>query len=214
MQGQQPDCSLDEVFELYCQIFKPLYHEIEAENEVPNEVFFEILAVLDHLSRMSSYGHSETSSSDRARGHLKRACFDLFKLKVKKVIELYKQFQKIDLSLIDNGRFEGELIALVSRIKTGAAEARGKEGRDPREVSPDDLNAFDLWMNVHDLCVQVEKGFFSSEKIDWARRKSAEVNHQVSRAINRKSWWISFSAGFVSGLCAAGLIAGLRWFLS
>lgn len=192
--------NLDDVFDLYCRIFKPLYHEMEAENEVPREALFEILAVVDHLSRMRSYGHSEASAADRAFGHVKRACFDLFKLKVKKVKNLYRKLDSVDLSTIDNGSFEGRLTHLIAKINQSATEARSREGRESSEVSPDDLTAFDLWIEVHALCVEAETEYLLSEKIEWAKRKSIETEKQITRAIGWRTWVIGVSASLVAGL--------------
>jgi hypothetical protein len=123
--------NLSELFAFYDERVKPLYSAIQSSNILPTETLFELNAAFDHLSRhwVSRFNEPEAEVIAKVYSHLKRSCLDIFKLKLKETLDLYRELLKIDLSLIDNGAFEKKLKQLVNEIKCGAQVARNNEAR-------------------------------------------------------------------------------------
>jgi hypothetical protein len=156
-----------ELFDFYYDRFKLLYSDAEARNKPPLEVQFEIHAAFDHLSRYWKYHEPKGRVIDRVRGHLKRACFDLIKVRLSETREQYDELRKIDTSVIDNGEYEKNLHKLWHDIRIDATQARHLEGKSTDE-------AFSLWDKVDLACAQLEKDFYLHEKVDWAKQKDNE----------------------------------------
>jgi hypothetical protein len=98
--------TIKELFEFYYEDFKPLYSHIQCLNEPPTELFFEVNAAFDHLSRYWHYGQSEEEVVNAAAAHLKRACFDAFKIIVRETVDHYDELRRTDTSIVDNGAFD------------------------------------------------------------------------------------------------------------
>jgi hypothetical protein len=158
-----------ELFAFYYSTFKPIYSHVQALNQPPVEMFFEISAALDHLSRYWYYGEQEEGVVDRAASHLKRGCFDAFKIILRETRDHYDALRRLDTSIIDNGRFDQEMIRLFARIKCNSIDARMAEGdsRNSRQWH----QAFDKWKQVYVDCVRFEREFFLAPTVDWARTK-------------------------------------------
>lgn len=197
MKPQKPG-SFPELFDFYDQTVKPLYASVSADNEVPVEVLFELNAALDHLSRHWIYGEKKEDVVEKAYSHFKRCCLDIFKLKVKATRDQYEKLMKIDISLIDNGSYQRDMISAWSNIKSSATEARRSEGL-PVTIDGK-IQAFEQWQPVYTACVDFEKKFFEHSHVDWARRKQ--------RLFSLKSLIISSSVSLVTGLIG-GLILQL-----
>jgi hypothetical protein len=104
--------TIEELFRFYNDYVKVLYALVQTENMLPNETLFEINAALDHLSRKWIYQDSEAHVVDKAYGHLKRSCLDIFKLQVAEARVQYEELRKLDTSAIDNGEFDKKLHSL------------------------------------------------------------------------------------------------------
>lgn len=167
--GEVPQ-TFDELFEFYHNQVKVYYSAVQAENELPMEVLFELNAALDHLSRHYIYGETEREVSEKAYSHFKRACLDVFKITVRETLDKYRQLIRIDISLIDNGVFEKSVRQLISEIKKGALEARRLEGRSQDGVDHG-VPAFNLWVPVYEKCLQFEQDYYLNNSVDWAKRK-------------------------------------------
>ena len=183
--------SFAELFAFYHNYVKLLYSYVQTEGALPNETLFELNAALDHVSRHWAFQESEAEAVDRAFGHLKRSCLDVFKLKLKEAARQYDELRRVDTSIIDNGQFERELRKLWQTIKQGATEARRLEGSDkgPR--------AFDLWEPVFVNCMNFERDFYFNSKVSWARRKGL--------LITIKNSLLGFLLGILASLAAAGI---------
>lgn len=166
-QSERPS-NLEGLFSFYQEFVKPLYGTVQSYNELPVEVLFELNAALDHISRHWTYQEDEQGAVDKAYGHLKRCCLDVFKIKTKEALDQYENLTKIDISCIDNGDFERSLHILASEIREGAKRARHLEGQPDGE---DSVPAFDVWCPVFEKCVQLEKDFFLHPRINWAKRR-------------------------------------------
>lgn len=162
--------TIEDVFQFYHDQFKPLYSEFEAEAVIPDATLFEIAAALDHLSRHWVYNEPEQEVADRTTGHLKRGCFDLFKLAVKRASDQYIDLKQIDTSIIDNGQFTGNVISTWLSIRDGAKEARLAEGNSTNDWH----KAFELWEPVYQRCKQFEKTYYANPKVEWARHKETK----------------------------------------
>jgi hypothetical protein len=181
------------LFAFYHDKVKPLYSAVQLQNELPVEVLFEINAAWDHISRQYAYGESEESVVRHAYAHLKRSCLDIFKLAVKDAVGQFKELRRIDTSIINNGQYDRELIALYNRVRTGAITARLQEGNIKEDGEA--IKAFDLWEPVYDDCVTLMKDFYFSDHVTWARKKQ-----------KRGIWWervISFGLGVAASVIAS-----------
>ena len=190
--------TIPELFEFYYARFKPLYSHIQALAQPPVEMLFEINAAFDHLSRLWHYSMSEERVVASASAHLKRGCFDAFKIVLRNTSDHYEELKtKVDVSLIDNGEFTARMMALFADIKAGATEARQTEGDSRDEAAWH--NAFDLWSPVYEKCIRFDRDFYLSPKIEWAKRKGL-----------RRSWRLRAEGIFI-GLFVAAVCAGFRW---
>ena len=81
----------------------------------------------------------------------------------------FDELRKIDTSIIDNGNFDRELMALTGKIRDGAKDARQHEGhtRDDNET----IRAFDLWVPVYADCVKLDRDFYRHGSLNWAKKK-------------------------------------------
>lgn len=181
--------NLEELFEFYYNFVKPLYSEVQTQNALPVETLFELNAAFDHISRIYYYSEPEVKAIDKAYGHLKRSCLDIFKLRVKEARSQFDELRKIDTSFIDEGNFNSELVDLYSAIKDGAKVAREKEGE--YKSTGEEEHAFELWQPVLDNCVTLEKEFYNCSNVNWAK--------QYSTKINRRGFVISVTAAFIGG---------------
>ena len=159
--------SLAELFSFYYQYVKPLYSATSAENDLPLEMLFELNAALDHIARHWNPNTtiSEQQCVKEAYGHMKRACFDIFKVFLRNTIDEYKKLQKIDTSLIDNGEFDKNLYNLIGRIKKNATAARENECLDVDQ-------AFDGWLTVMEDCKTFNDKFLLNQHVEWAKAKN------------------------------------------
>lgn len=191
--GGRPS-SFDELFTFYHNYVKVLYADVQTENRLPQELLFELNAGLDHIARFWTYKEPEDVVVRRAFGHFKRACLDVFKLRLKTASDQYTRLTEVEISLIDNGEFEKKLNNLFSEIKTLARAARRKEGRSDTENL---IPAFDAWEGVFVKCVQLEEDFFSSKNVAWARKTGL-------KALIRRNI-CAFCVGVISSLAATWL---------
>jgi hypothetical protein len=193
--GMGKPTSLKELFEFYYQEFKPLYSELAAGNSAPAETLYEVNAAFDHLSRFWQYGEPEAETIRCVSGHLKRGCFDAFKIILKQTSDNHDKLNKIDTSIIDNGRFDHGMHALWSEIRTLAIEARCREG-DSRDVEAWH-EAFDRWKEVYVRCKRFDREFFLNEHVGWARKKEG-----------RRKWWLRVEGiviGIVGSIAASAI---------
>lgn len=165
--GGRPD-TFTELFKFYHDYVKVLYADVQVENQLPQELLFELNAALDHISRRWSYNEEEAQVVRRAYSHMKRACLDVFKIRLKRTADQYKDLQRCDVSVIDNGTFEKGMKALFADIRVAARGARREEG-----VSDSNSNvpAFEAWSEVFVLCTQFEERFFDCPHVSWAKKR-------------------------------------------
>ncbi|MBN1868887.1 hypothetical protein JW916_16535 [Candidatus Sumerlaeota bacterium] len=180
------------LFDFWDGYVKILYCEHQTWNEVATEVLFEVQAAFDHVSRIWVYGENEADVVSKAYSHLKRACLDIFKLKLRVTLDLFDELKSTPIDLIESGRFESRLNKLVAEIREKSIEARRREGRPDHD---DGLaEAFELWTEVYGLCDTLEKKYYLNSDIEWAERKS-------SRAKWRDRAYAFIVGGVLVGLC-------------
>jgi len=187
-----------ELFYFYQNRVKLFYAAVQAENELPTEILFELNASLDHLSRHYIYGEDEAQVVSKAFSHMKRACLDVFKITLRETLVKVEELKKIDISLIDNGDFEPQLKQLIHKIKEGATEARQLEGDTLSAADDDEVPAFKRWIPVYEDCLTVQQDFYLHKSVDWAKKKSK---------------WISVKALVISSVISALIGAGITWAL-
>ena len=191
--------NLQEFFDFYYEDFKPLYNYLQSLNAPPIEMFFEVNAAFDHLSRYWEYHIKEKDSVDTACAHLKRGCFDAFKIIVRDTIDDYVTLQKLDTSIIDNGDFDARMHALIADIRLRANAARLAEG-DSRDISQWH-KAYELWGPVCVACAKFNKDFYLNSKVEWAKRK---IKWRI---------WRNRLEGLIVGIIASSLVGILIWYL-
>lgn len=190
--------SFGELFKFYYDVVKLLYSAVQANNSMPQETLFEINAAFDHLSRRWTEGEDEAFVSEKVYSHLKRGCLDIFKILYRDTIDEHKRLLEIDTSIIDNGRFDAEMLQLISQIKQGARDARRGEGRR----SDNDVDeAFGKWSEVFEKCEALRREYFLNPNVDWARRKT--------RMYSVKTFVFSVIASLIAGIALSPLVLGL-----
>lgn len=190
--------TFEELFKFYHEYVKLLYSSVQAGGVLPIEVLFELNAALDHISRHWAYRESEAAVVDKAYAHLKRTCLDIFKLKVNDANDQFVELRSIETSILDNGEFDRNLIALHHKIKIEATEARRLEG-ESRNDDEATIKAFALWQPVYEDCIKLEKDFYNHPKLHWAKKKVA--------FFKRKEFIVSVITAFI-----LGLITPAEWF--
>ena len=179
-----------DVYQLYEDVVKPLYCEIEAQNNtLPVELLFETYAALDHLKRIYINGECEEECCKKALSHIKRGALDAFKLKLKYFNSDVKSFMKSGsgLSLIDNGQFLVNLTADRAEISKLAKKARSQEGRNK------DTTAFDPWYETS-LKIDAFRETYLERRVHliWASR--------YTYGILSKQTFVAFAVGVLSSL--------------
>lgn len=164
----QPPKNLAELFEFYRDYVRILYAAVQAQNELPQEVLFEINVAFDHVSRIYTHGHAEAEEVVKAYSHLKRSCLDIFKLKVKETVDNYHVLQKIDTSIIDNGDFDRKMHQKINEIRQRSVQARQSDAATEHD---DGAGGFTEWVDVYDLCSAFDRDFFRNQHVPWARSK-------------------------------------------
>ena len=180
-----------DVYQFYNDKAKILYSEIEARNNsLPIELLFEVHSAFDHLKRIHIDGEPEDHCAEKAFSHLKRGLLDAFKLKLKYHNDACKKLMKsrIDLRLIDNGRFLPSLLKKRKTIINIAKEARLSEGKEGIDV------AFEKWCEVSGLIDQFEEEFFDPAKIQWAKM------------LGFFHFSLSFIVGIITGVIASAIV--------
>jgi hypothetical protein len=178
--------TIPDFIRFYYDVFKPVYSHMQIIREPPLEMFFEMNAALDHLAGYWEYGVDEEKAVYAASGHLKRGCFDAFKLVVSEVRTHYNELCKVNTSVINNGEFDKGMIKLWNEIKLESAEARKAEG-ESRKLDTWH-HAFDKWYNVYQKCEKFEREYYLSEHVSWAKKTQ------------RKENWSRRFEGFVVGI--------------
>ena len=182
--------------ELYFEKFKTLHAETQARGDaIPQETLIEILAAFDHLARTWTNDESicEDKQINRAEGHVKRACLDMYKLRLKEANTKYKDLIKTDISTIDNGDYKKRVIQLIAKIQNMASSARKLESLNKED-------AFKTWEDIYDLIDEFED-LYQSDHVNWAKN------------VERKKFWqtvlISSLFGGVIGFVTKTLLTYL-----
>jgi len=168
MTNVNPIAEVKDVFVFYQEFLKPIYAEIEAEeNEIPVELLFETYAAFDHLKRFYLDKNNKDISIGKAISHLKRGALDGFKLKLKHFNDNIKPFSSIDLTLLDNGEFIQSFLRDKKEIMELAKQARLNEGKHSVD------QAFDYWNKTYVKITMFEDQYFKyRNKIGWVKRKT------------------------------------------
>jgi hypothetical protein len=202
--------SLKGLFEFYYEEFKPIYAELAAGNDYPIQILNEVNAAFDHLSRLWQYGEPESKTVERVSGHLKRGCFDCFKVILKRTADLHDRLLKIDTSIIDNGSFDRDMHALWAQIGTLAVSARTKEGDSRSDDVASWHDAFERWKEVYVGCKKFETDFFLNAKVSWAEKKQVDTAQRLEAEIRRKTGWKIRFEGIAIGVLA-GVLSCAIW---
>ncbi len=127
--------ALFNVFNEYNTKLKPLIAAYESlTGKFPGQILNEIRASHDHVARCFVSGHSEAErlgEINKAEGHIIRCILDGYKHMILYgydfVDNFHKEYQDIQLSLVNDGKFLPELQRLEDFAKQQTIEARLKE---------------------------------------------------------------------------------------
>ena len=202
---EKPETVAD-LFRVYHKYVKPLYSHIEALMSLPasdvglaslpEETGFEALSCIDHLSRHYVQEQAEEEAVDRAAGHLKRLCFDLFKLIYHEHVRQFAELKQIDTSALEHGEYDRRLVDLHGKIRDEAKQARLLEG-DAESWG----HGFAHWWPVYAKCVKFEKEIYRHDKIPWVKKRN-----YVKKAR-------PFVLGVITGVGGSYLKAGFDWLI-
>lgn len=190
--------TLLELFQFYSDYLKPIYAYMQTRNVMASELLVEVNAAFDHLSRLWVYNEPEAHVVAKVYSHLKRACLDIFKLRLVETTDNYKKLCRLDVSLVDNGRYKGAMISAHMDIERLATLARSGEG-DVRQDDHAAVRAFDLWEPVFLKCAEFDEQFYAHPAVYWS---DAEIERK-----KRKGLKIAFGLGFLASLAATATVA-------
>lgn len=185
--------TIRELVDFYYDEFKPVYSGVQQTNDLPLEMLLEINAAFDHWTRILKYGESEAKAIRTIAAHLKRGCFDAFKITMMNTREQYDELKRTDLSVIDNGQFIHAMNALWTEIEKLGLAARISEGDSRDEERWHE--AFDNWGAVTAKCAEFTEKFYHNKNVTWAR----------TRESRRESWkrFEGIGIGVIGSLIAA-----------
>jgi len=189
--------TIQELVDFYYDEFKPVYSVIQQTNKVPLEMLFEINAAFDHWSRIFKYREDEAKAVSTISAHLKRGCFDAFKIIMMGTKDQYDELRRTDISIIDNGQFIHAMNDLWAEIDKLGLDARLSEG-DSRDEERWHI-AFDKWEIVMDKCAEFTDKFYRNKKVTWARTQES--------LRERKKRIEGIIIGVIGSLVASAIIA-------
>lgn len=186
--------NIQQLYDKYLKIIKPLIAEIEAlYEEFPITILNEIRAYNDHIARCFK---SEVSSDyidnqlNKALSHIRRIILDSYKFLImyyhkKCISEFEKTTKGIDLTNVNNGRFYLEYVALKEEVLSISNEAKLKETNVEETIS------YELYENTYKKFREFSNYLDDNyEKINWCK-----VKHYSSKFLSF-IWWL---VGFVLG---------------
>lgn len=188
-----PPVNFSGLFSFYTTYVKTLYSTSVQQDEVPVKTLVELSIAFDHLADRWVRNSSEEYVVARAYERLVQACYAIFRLRVNKAKEQYRQLCKIDISSLDNGRFEPALQNLFNTIRSGEAEAIRLEnsGLGSEKAS------LDQWQQVFNDCNRLEQEFYFNPSLNWAKKLGLEttIRHHL----------VGFIIGVLSSIVASWL---------
>lgn len=168
---------LSDVFRMYLEDINPLIVQFEiTKNEFPVEVQNEIRAMFSHLARVSTAETQAEAASNVAKikSHAKRALLDCFKyccvIYTDKYTDFFKQYEGVDLSYVDNGRFLPEIHAMFKKAREALLDAKAMEVAN---VSDEQLfHAYeDAFLEYGKLCERLDSVV---EHADYLKHKATK----------------------------------------
>lgn len=174
--------AIREIFGQYQDVVRPMIVAIEVDDvEYPIEIFNEIRAIMNHLAACTYWDISNDSKASEkidielhnAQSHLKRAIYDCYKYSCVSVDDYYKAFSKrlkhIDLSVIDNGEFVGQLCALYDSALQALKEAKYAEHDVIKKGTDEPFNLFQIAYERYEKLREFLSD--SMSKVERTRRK-------------------------------------------
>jgi len=164
---------------------------------------------------MSGLKHNtqlQEKTISKVEGHLQRAFLDAVKVFVMETQKNYTKLKEVNLSYIDNGEFQQQVIQLWEKIQKDSIELRNWSfhAAESDEFPSDDL--FELAGSIFANCNHFNKNYFGSKKVEWAKQKETEnIKKAVETAIQKesentkKAFWIGVSTSVIGGLVLWGI---------
>jgi hypothetical protein len=193
---------LSELYGIYREKLKPLIFIVESfTNKFPIQVLNEIRSVQDHIASCFLNGNADDSiclkEIGKAKGHLQRAIADCYKILIQiyfpdTITSFYKQYKRVNLCLVDDGRFLPELTKLEKIAKEKSLLAKQNEFNSNGEIS----------------CTDFEEAVLAYENI-----LSHIENHSQGLANaaqhTERNIWRDWKFALVSGIIGAILSTGV-----
>ena len=165
---------LQEVYSVYNDVFKPALAQAEVLHQAhPLPIFNEIRSFNDHIARCYLKGVKDEYISEqlsKAMGHIERGTFDCYKFSVyahnKRLEEFEEKYKRVDLTLINNGKFYITYSCL-------AAEARKLLIESKKIESHDKAASFIKYQDAEGKYEELVEYMFSNlTDVNWARTKA------------------------------------------
>jgi hypothetical protein len=191
-----------EIYKEYLNVICPYIVQIELlEGKFPVEILNEIRAVFTHLSKyyLSDDDSIKEKNISKAEGHIKRSILDCYKYICVALDDQYKRFEKkyerVDLSLIDNGEF---LPKLLETRKNAIDLMMNARESDFSIDSDDEINCAESY-------TRYEKTFIAYSNVE----KLINESYKKMENLRKKAIIKDFSAvgGWVIGII--GIIIGI-----
>lgn len=189
-------------YNLYNNVIKPLIATYEArEQKFPTPIFNEIRAFNDHIARCfinELDNEFITKQLSKAGRHLNRIILDCYKyliISYDDSINLFEErTKKIDLSIINDGKFYQELSASrknAIQALRNAKEIESRENGNDNTIYEKFELAFNLYLETNNL---IESNL---DKINWAKTKTDKKN---------RNWLlITIASTIISSIISWGL---------
>lgn len=188
---------LNYCFQMYMDVINPFIVQFEIEKgEFPIEIQNEIRSMYGHLCRAAISGDKKDIDDNirKIKSHTKRAMLDCYKYCCIIYTDMYsdfmKQYDNIDLTFIDNGRFLPRLNKTYQEAKDKIIEAKKCELKG----LPDD-RLFEMYQESFIAANKIKELILSAqEDADFLQNKALKKE--------KLNWW-----GLIVGII--GVIVGI-----
>jgi len=200
---------LSELYDTYRNKLKPLIFVVEnIIGKFPVQVLIEIRSYQDHIANCFLANKTETDclkELNKANSHLQRSIADCYKILIQiyypdKIASFFKDYNRINLCLVDDGRFLPELTKLEKIAKEKSLLAKQNEFDANGEIS---------CTYFEEAVFAYENLFSHIEKHSLGLANAAQYEKNNSKEENRRGWkfaFISAILGVILGAAVAFII--------
>jgi hypothetical protein len=202
---------LFELFGTFRKDLKKIIFLVEVcTNRFPGQVLNEIRAFTDHIASCFIVSNTDVdcfNELNKAKGHLKRAIFDCYKILLEiyypdAVLSFHEQYKFVNLCIVSDGRFLPELTRLESVAKEKTFSAK----LDEFSFNSDDENSHIPFMEAV-LAYEDVLNYIAKHCQGLANASQHAVDN--SRRDNKRGWKFAF-VGAILGIATTMIIQYLN----